>query len=100
MRRRRRAALQGAGAGGVLAFLYGTLPASLPQMLAYTLYRWEMNLRMAAILGFVGAGGLGQLLYVELSLFHHTQAATVIAAMLLLSMAVDGASALLRRGLG
>ncbi|MBK7900273.1 MAG: ABC transporter permease subunit [Azonexus sp.] len=97
---RPRAALQGAGAGGVLAFLYGTLPAALPQMLAYTLYRWEMNLRMAAILGFVGAGGLGQLLYVELSLFHHAQAATVIAAMLLLSMLVDGASALLRRALG
>ena len=46
---------------------------------------------MAAILGFVGAGGLGQLLYFELSLFHYAQASTVIAAMLLLSIAVDAA---------
>ena len=71
-----------------------------PQLIAYSLYRWEMNIRMAAILGFVGAGGLGQLLYVELSLFHHAQASTVIAAMLLLSIAVDAASAWLRRRLG
>jgi phosphonate transport system permease protein len=47
-----------------------------------------------------GAGGLGQLLYVELSLFHHAQASTVIIAMLLLSIVVDQASARLRRSMG
>ncbi len=90
-------ALRLAGAPGGLAFLYGTLPGAAPQLIAYTLYRWEMNIRMAAILGFVGAGGLGQLLYFELSLFHHAQASTVIIAMLLLSIAVDQGSAWLRR---
>ena len=90
-------ALRLAGAPGGLAFLYGTLPGAAPQLIAYTLYRWEMNIRMAAILGFVGAGGLGQLLYFELSLFHHAQASTVIIAMLLLSIAVDQTSAVLRR---
>lgn len=93
-------ALRCAGSPGGLAFLYGTLPGAAPQLIAYTLYRWEMNIRMAAILGFVGAGGLGQLLYVELSLFHHAQASTVIIAMLLLSIAVDQASARLRRAMG
>lgn len=93
-------ALRVAGAPGGLAFLYGTLPGAAPQLIAYTLYRWEMNIRMAAILGFVGAGGLGQLLYFELSLFHHAQASTVIIAMLLLSIAVDQASARLRRAMG
>ena len=95
-----RLALVDAGTPGLIAFLYGTLPQAMPQLLAYTLYRWEMNIRMAAILGFVGAGGLGQLLYVELSLFHHAQASTVILAMLALSIAVDGASAKLRQRLG
>lgn len=90
-------ALRLAGAPGGLAFLYGTLPGAAPQLIAYTLYRWEMNIRMAAILGFVGAGGLGQLLYFELSLFHYAQASTVIIAMLGLSIAVDQASAWLRR---
>ncbi|WP_404298827.1 phosphonate ABC transporter, permease protein PhnE [Alicycliphilus denitrificans] len=92
-------ALRQAGGGRAMAFLYGTLPGAATQLVAYTLYRWEMNIRMAAILGFVGAGGLGQLLYVELSLFHHAQAGTVILAMLALSVAVDWASAALRRGM-
>jgi len=92
-------ALRLAGASGSQAFLYGTLPGAAPQLIAYTLYRWEMNIRMAAILGFVGAGGLGQQLYFELSLFHYAQAATVIIAMLLLSVAVDQSSAWLRRAM-
>ena len=90
-------ALRRTGSNRVLAFLYGTLPGAAPQLVAYTLYRWEMNIRMAAILGFVGAGGLGQLLYFKLSLFHYAEASTVILAMLLLSVAVDQASAWLRR---
>ena len=81
------------------AFLYGTLPNVLPQLLSYSLYRWEINIRMAAILGFVGAGGLGQMLYFELSLLHQAQACTVIVAMLLLAALVDGLSAMLRRRL-
>ncbi len=92
-------ALRQSGASRLAAFAYGTLPGVLGQFTAYTLYRWEMNIRMAAVLGFVGAGGLGQLLYVELSLFHQAQAGTVILAMLLLSVLVDAGSAWLRRHL-
>ncbi|MCB1908910.1 MAG: phosphonate ABC transporter, permease protein PhnE [Rhodocyclaceae bacterium] len=88
--------LREAGAGSLVSFAYATLPLVSPQWLAYGLYRWEMNIRMAAILGFVGAGGLGTLLYYELSLFHEAQASTVIIAMLLLSALVDLASAWLR----
>lgn len=87
------------GSSRAMAFLYGTLPGAAPQLVAYTLYRWEMNIRMAAILGFVGAGGLGQLLYFKLSLFHYAEASTVIIAMLALSIAVDQASAWLRRSM-
>ncbi len=60
--------------------------------MAYSLYRWENNIRMASVLGFVGAGGLGQMLYMSLSLFQEAQAATVILAMLLLVLAVDALS--------
>ena len=90
-------ALSEAGAPRALAFLYGSLPAVTSQLVAYSLYRWEMNIRMAAILGFVGAGGLGQMLYYELSLFHQAEAASVIIAMLVLVIVVDTASTLLRR---
>jgi len=54
---------------------------------------------MAAALGFVGAGGLGQMLYFHLSLFQQAQAATVIGAMFVLVVLVDGGSARLRRTL-
>ena len=87
------------GASAMSAFFYATLPQTLPQMLSYTLYRWENNIRAAAILGVVGAGGLGQMLKYHLSLFQMQKAATVIAAMLLLVALVDGVSFALRRAL-
>lgn len=85
------------GAQPMAAFLYATLPQIVPQMLSYTLYRWENNIRAAAILGVVGAGGLGQMLKYHLSLFQMQQAASVIIAMLLLVALVDALSFTLRR---
>lgn len=90
-------AIRLAGGGRVAAFVYGTLPGVWPQLVAYLLYRWENNIRMASVLGFVGAGGLGQMLYVSLSLFQQAQAATVILAMLLLVLAVDALSSWARQ---
>jgi phosphonate transport system permease protein len=85
------------GARPLAAFFYATLPQIVPQMMSYTLYRWENNIRAAAILGVVGAGGLGQMLKYHLSLFQMHQAATVIFAMLILVAIVDAISFMLRR---
>ena len=87
------------GAAPLAAFLYATLPQALPQMLSYALYRWENNIRAAAVLGVVGAGGLGQMLKYHLSLFQMESAATVVIAMLVLVALVDAASFALRRAL-
>jgi len=87
------------GASPMTAFFYATLPQTLPQMVSYTLYRWENNIRAAAVLGVVGAGGLGQMLKYHLSLFQMQKAATVILAMLLLVALVDGISFAMRRAL-
>jgi phosphonate transport system permease protein len=86
---------QGARAGPV--FLYATLPQVLPQLMSYTLYRWENNIRAAAVLGVVGAGGLGQLLSFHMGLFHMNKTATVLLAMVLLVGLVDALSYGLRR---
>jgi phosphonate transport system permease protein len=86
------AALRTQGVGKGLVFLYATLPQVLPQLLSYTLYRWENNIRAAAVLGVVGAGGLGQLLAFHMGLFHMAKTATVLGAMLLLVGLVDGLS--------
>lgn len=93
-------ALRVQGAGTAQIFLYATLPQILPQVISYTLYRWENNIRAAAVLGVVGAGGLGQLLSFHLGLFHMPKTATVLLAMLLLVFAVDWMSDRLRRALG
>ena len=93
-------ALKAAGSLTVPAFFYGTLPGVMPQLVSYMLYRWENNIRIAAVLGVVGAGGLGQMLYMSLSLFKEAEAATLIIAMLILVAVVDGLSAWLRRWLG
>jgi phosphonate transport system permease protein len=92
-------ALRLAGASPLTGFFYGTMPTVSAQFVAYLLYRWEINIRMAAILGVVGAGGLGQLLYMSLSLFQQRQAMSVILAMLVLVTLVDAASAWLRQRL-
>jgi phosphonate transport system permease protein len=91
------AALRAQGVAEGRVFLYATLPQIVPQLLSYTLYRWENNIRAAAVLGVVGAGGLGQLLAFHMGLFHMGKTATVLGAMLLLVALVDGASYASRR---
>ena len=91
------AAIRLQGGSQVAAFCFGTLPNVWPQLLAYSLYRWENNIRMASVLGFVGAGGLGQMLYTTLSLFQEAQASTVILGMLVLVLLVDTLSDVLRQ---
>jgi phosphonate transport system permease protein len=86
---------QGVGEGRV--FLYATLPQVLPQLLSYTLYRWENNIRAAAVLGVVGAGGLGQMLAFHMGLFQMNKTATVLIGMLVLVGVVDALSYALRR---
>jgi len=86
------AALRAQGVGHGRVFLYATLPQVLPQLMSYTLYRWENNIRAAAVLGVVGAGGLGQLLAFHMGLFQMGKTATILGAMLLMVALVDAAS--------
>ena len=72
--------------------LYATLPQLLPQLLSYTLYRWENNIRAAAVLGVVGAGGLGQMLAFHMGLFQMGETSSVLIAMITLVALVDALS--------
>jgi phosphonate transport system permease protein len=78
-------------------FWFSTLPLIIPQMLSYTLYRWENNIRAAAILGVVGAGGLGQMLAFHMGLFQMGETSTILIAMMLLVALVDMVSFFTRR---
>jgi phosphonate transport system permease protein len=92
-------ALRTQGVGPLRVFAYATLPQVLPQLMSYTLYRWENNIRAAAVLGVVGAGGLGQMLSFHMSLFHMNKTATILGAMLLMVACVDALSFAARRWL-
>lgn len=89
--------VQGVAEGRV--FLYATLPQILPQLMSYTLYRWENNIRAAAVLGVVGGGGLGQMLAFHMGLFHMRETSSILIVMILLVGLVDLASYLSRRRL-
>ncbi|MDO9197769.1 phosphonate ABC transporter, permease protein PhnE [Rhodoferax sp.] len=80
-------------------FFYATLPQVLPQLMSYTLYRWENNIRAAAVLGVVGAGGLGQMLAFHMGLFQMGETSSVLIAMLVLVALVDALSYASRRWL-
>ena len=82
--------VQGVAEGRI--FGYATLPEIVPQLMSYTLYRWENNIRAAAVLGVVGAGGLGQLLAFHMALFQMSRTATVLVAMIALVGIVDALS--------
>jgi phosphonate transport system permease protein len=77
--------------------LYATLPQVLPQLISYTLYRWENNIRAAAVLGVVGAGGLGQMLAFHMGLFQMGETGSILLAMLILVALVDALSFSSRR---
>jgi len=90
-------ALQSTGASRMQILFYGIAPQVLPQFISYTLYRWEVNIRVAAVLGFVGAGGLGQRIHIAISLFLEHQLLTYLIFIYILVTIVDYLSAYLRR---
>lgn len=90
-------ALRAQGVPEGRVFLYATLPTVLPQLVSYTLYRWENNIRAAAILGVVGGGGLGQMLAFHMGLFQMRETSSILLAMVILVVMVDSLSYVARR---
>ena len=88
--------LQGAGAGPFQMMAYGILPHVLPQLVTYTLYRWEVVIRTTIVVGFVSAGGLGRDFRLSMSFFHYTDVALLLMWYVLLVLGVDLLSAWLR----
>jgi phosphonate transport system permease protein len=89
--------LQAAGASRLGLVAYGVLPQALPSFISYTLYRWECAIRASAILGFVGAGGLGQQIELSMRMFNFSEVLTLLAILACLVGAVDALSAWVRR---
>jgi phosphonate transport system permease protein len=89
-------ALQSTGANKLLIFFYGWLPQVLPNFVSYTLYRWECAVRASAILGLVGAGGLGQQIEISMRMFNFNEILTILIILFLMVAGVDYLSAKVR----
>lgn len=81
--------LASAGAGRAQILMYGVLPSVLPQFLTYILYRWEVIMRTTIVVGFVGAGGLGQQFKLSMSFFHYTEITLMLVCYIVLVVFAD-----------
>ena len=84
----------GAGYGQILSF--AVLPQILPDLISFTLYRFETNIRAASVLGLIGAGGIGYLMNTSFRTFQYQEAAAIVLVLIALVMLVDHLSSRLR----
>lgn len=88
------------GSTRLQAFLYGLLPTNAAELTSYTVYRWECAIRSSVVLGFVGAGGLGQQLDNSMKMFEGGEVASMLLVFIALVALADKVSAWLRKALG
>jgi phosphonate transport system permease protein len=87
------------GSGRLQAFVYALLPSHAAELASYTVYRWECAIRSSVVLGFVGAGGLGQQLDNSMKMFNGGEVATLLLVFIALVALADRVSAWLRKAL-
>jgi phosphonate transport system permease protein len=92
-------ALHAAGASKSALLVYGFLPQVYAHLVSYSLYRWECAIRSAAILGLVGAGGLGQQIELSMRMFQYHETSTILIIVFALVTAVDHLSSMIRKAL-
>lgn len=88
------------GSGRLAALCYGALPAAAPEFVSYTAYRWECAIRGSVVMGFVGAGGIGQRMDESMKMLAGDEVASMLIVLVLLVGCADLVSAFLRRSLG
>lgn len=92
--------LLNSGVSPLSAFVYSLIPQSFPNLLSYAFYRFECSIRSAAVLGIIGAGGLGYQILLSLQSLRYEEMWTFLIALVLLSGSTDFWSAMLRRCIG
>ena len=85
------------GANSVHEIIYGVVPQVMPLWISYSLYRFESNLRSATVLGIVGAGGIGVLLWESIRGFSYPEAAAIIIIIVISVTLVDMSSQVIRK---
>lgn len=91
--------IRATGANPLHEVLYGVIPQVMPLWLSYTLYRFESNVRSAAVVGMVGAGGIGMVLWDVMRGFQYAQTAAVLLMLVACVSFIDLVSSRLRKSL-
>jgi phosphonate transport system permease protein len=91
--------VRAAGGNWFHAVRFGILPQVAPNLLSYTLLRFEVNIRGASVIGFVGAGGIGEELYHVISFNYYEEVSAIVLLIILSVAAIDLLSERLRHGL-
>lgn len=89
-------AITATGANRFQVITYAVVPQFIPQFISFTLYRWDINVRMSTVIGFVGGGGIGFILKQYMDLGFWSQAATAIWAIAIVVILMDWASSRVR----
>ncbi|HHD56334.1 MAG TPA: ABC transporter permease subunit, partial [Desulfobulbaceae bacterium] len=89
-------ALSATGAGFLKIIAYAVVPQTMPHFISMTLYRFESDVRSAAILGFVGAGGIGFYLFDKVRAFENGDVTTIIIIIVIAVWLIDKLSAVIR----
>lgn len=92
-------ALESTGANQLQTILYAVVPQIIPPYIAFTMYRWDINVRMSTIIGFVGGGGIGLLLQQQINLLRYRDAGVAVLAIAIVVSVLDYASASIRERL-
>jgi phosphonate transport system permease protein len=91
--------IRATGAHPLAEIVFGVIPQVLPLWISYALYRFEANVRSASVVGMVGAGGIGMVLWDVIRGFQYAQTAAVLLMLVVTVSAIDLASSALRRRL-
>lgn len=91
--------VRGVGGNWFAEMRYGVLPQVLPNFMSYAMLRFEVNVRAASVIGFVGAGGIGQELQTVIGLNYYTDVSALLLLIILTVVAIDSLSALIRKRL-
>ena len=89
-------AIQSTGATRLQTIIYGVVPQIIPPYISFTMYRWDINVRMSTIIGFVGGGGIGFLLQQQINLLRYDQAGVAVLAIAIVVSILDYLSASIR----
>ena len=92
-------ALKASGGNWISEMRFGLLPQVIPNLISYALLRFEINVRASTILGFVGAGGIGQELYLVINFNYYEEVSAIILLIILTVISIDLFSGYLRKNI-